>query len=79
MDNYYIRVIKYSPEQKEVLERNNFEFTKKNEMIFVTTNVNEWSDTANWLQRFEDIKVNSGGCVNDDYIAYLKGLFDPRD
>jgi hypothetical protein len=48
MDNYYIRVIKYSPEQKEVLERNDFESTKKNEMIFVTTDVNEWSDTADW-------------------------------
>jgi len=78
-DNYYIRVIEYSPAQKEALKRNGFEFIKNYEMVFVTTDVKEWNDTVNWLKNFERIKINSGGCVNDDYIAYLKGLSDPRD
>jgi DNA-directed RNA polymerase subunit N (RpoN/RPB10) len=38
-DNYYIRVIEYSPEQEKILKSKGFEKTKCRELVFVTTDI----------------------------------------
>lgn len=78
-DNYFIRVINFNSEQEKMLKSRGFEKVKSGELLFSTTDVNEWNGLCTWIQMFKGMEINSGGCVTDEYIAYLKGIADPRD